>query len=274
MNYRISHTCIQKQIGDLVFYRIPLFENAGNVVAFFTTRLGGSSTIPELQSMNLGFSKDGEKVENVRTNYEKLCRAFSLIPENLVLTKQEHTDIILTDAHMHKGMGWNEPVSIIADSMITNAEDCILVKFTADCVPVLLFDPVKRVIADVHDGWRGTVKRLAEKTVQRMCFDYGCDPRDILAAIGPSIGPCCFEIGSDVASVFIEGFDPFYTFPTNPNKYHSNLWSCNVQQLMESGITADHIAVANICTYCNNQLFYSYRREGKNTGSLGAFISL
>ena len=259
--------------GEVSWYSVPLFEKAGGVTAAFSMRQGGVSE-GKLQSLNLGFAKP-EPRENVQENYRRFFQPLGLDAEKIVITVQKHTDIILKDAHLHTGLGWDVPSEIVADAEMTDQKGCVLVKLTADCVPVLLYAPDVHAIAAIHDGWAGTVKRLAQKTAEAMVQQYGADPSKMLAAIGPSIGKCCFEVEHDVADVFLKEFKTENTTQVSDIKWHIDLWNCNVEQLMDAGLQRENIAVGGICTKCSPQdMFFSYRREGVNTGSLAAVISL
>ena len=147
----------------------------------------------------------------------------------------------------------------------------------ADCVPVLMYDPRMRVIAAVHAGWRGTVGRIAAKTVERMREKFGCDPRDMLVGIGPSIGPCCFEVGEEVVEAALEGLGDLKGLVEtgkHPGKYQLNLWEANCRQLRQVGVEDARIEVAGICTVCHHDQFFSYRGDRGNTGRFGAGIML
>lgn len=259
--------------GGVCWYSVPLFEKAGGVTAAFSMRKGGVSE-GKLSSLNLGFAKP-EPRENVQENYRRFLKPLGLDAQKIVITVQKHTDIILKDAHLHAGLGWDIPSEIVADAEMTDQKGCVLVKLTADCVPVLLYAPDVHAIAAIHDGWAGTVKRLAQKTAESMVEQYGADPSKMLAAIGPSIGPCCFEVQQDVADIFLAEFDPANTVRVSDIKWHIDLWKCNVDQLMDAGLVRENIAVGGICTRCSDEdMFFSYRREGVGTGSLAAVISL
>ena len=147
----------------------------------------------------------------------------------------------------------------------------------ADCVPVLMYDPRVRVIAAVHAGWRGTVGRITAKTVERMREEFGCEPRDVIVGIGPSIGPCCFEVGEEVVEAAREGLGDL-TGLIEPGKqagkYLLNLWEANRRQLRQVGVEDIRIEVAGICTVCHHDRFFSYRGDRGNTGRFGAGIML
>ena len=264
---------VLREKNGIFYYTVPLFESAGGVTAAFSTRRGGVSC-GKLDSLNLGFSKP-EPRENVQENYRRFFGALDLDPEKMVLTVQQHTDIILPDAHTRTGMGWAYFPDVVADAEYTDDHDCVLVKLTADCVPVLLYAPDVRAVAAVHDGWRSTAARLAQKTAQALVSRYGADPKKMLAAVGPSIGPCCFEVDKPVMKVFAEAFDENVAKKTGVEKWHVDLWECNVRQLLDAGLSMEHIAVAGICTRCSDEtLHYSYRRDGAGCGSLAAVIAL
>ena len=299
---------VLREKNGIFYYTVPLFESAGGVTAAFSTRRGGVSC-GKLDSLNLGFSKP-EPRENVQENYRRFFGALDLDPEKMVLTVQQHTDIILPDAHTRTGMGWADfpdvvdacagtgdgqqigiegivvhlggahenalrRLDVVADAAYTDDPGCVLVKLTADCVPVLLYAPDVRAVAAVHDGWRSTAARLAQKTAQALVSRYGADPKKMLAAVGPSIGPCCFEVDEPVMKVFTEAFDENVAKKTGVEKWHVDLWECNVRQLLDAGLSMEHIAVAGVCTRCSDEtLHYSYRRDGAGCGSLAAVIAL
>ena len=148
----------------------------------------------------------------------------------------------------------------------------------ADCVPLYFLDPVKKVIALSHSGWRGTVGKIGKKTVELMHDNFGSDPADILAAVGPSVCQDCYEVSADVIDRFKEVFDRsawdelFYEKPDG--KYQLDLWKANEKIFLEAGIRKDHIAVTNVCTHCNSEILYSHRAMGDKRGNLCAFLAL
>jgi len=162
------------------------------------------------------------------------------------------------------------------DSLITNKPGiCIFIR-TADCVPILLFDPIKNVLAAIHSGWKSTIQKISKHTIELMQKEYGTDPNNLIAGIGPSIGPKVYEVGAEVAELFQEqfGMDHIVIPKENSNKYLLNLWEVNKQILIESGIPESQIEIAKICTYSNPKLFFSARRDGVKTGRLATGIML
>ena len=164
--------------------------------------------------------------------------------------RQTHSDIIWTVKQVEGCLG-------DGDALITADPGIFLAIRTADCVPILLADPVRRVVAAVHAGWRGTVAGIAALTVERMRNEFGTDPGDILAAVGPSIGPCCFEVGTEV--------------PLPQRNRKADLWAANRKQL--EGVGVGMVWVAEACTMCDAGTFYSYRR-GRDTGRMVSVIGM
>ena len=153
------------------------------------------------------------------------------------------------------------------DGLVTDEPQVILCTQYADCVPLLFADPVKRVVATAHSGWRDTVQRIGAVTVEKMCADYGCRREDIRAAIGPSIGPCCFEVDEPVMRIFADAFPDVeaITYRQATGKYHIDLWHIMSAQLMEAGIRPENITVTAECTCCGKG-YFSFRRDGKLYG--------
>lgn len=244
---------------------------AGSVHCF-STRFGGVSE-GMLASLNLGTHR-GDSPENVRENYEILGKAVGFLPEQTVFTKQQHTAIVAPATHADCGTGLLREREDVCDALVTNEPGAALVCFAADCTPVLLYDPAARAVGAAHSGWRGTAQGIAARTVEQMQRLYGCKPENIRAAIGPSIGQCCFETDEDVpdamraalgaaAEPFIERRgEKFFV----DNKGLCALWlkNCGVAQ----------IDVSCDCTKCQPQRFWSHRVTGGARGSLAAVIML
>ena len=236
----------------------------------FTTRLGGVST-GDLASLNLGTHR-GDDPENVLKNYESLGNAIGFDTKKLVLTKQTHTDIVRAVGAEDWGTGLFSPEFPPCDGLVTNTPGTALVVFTADCTPVLLYDPVTGAVGAVHAGWRGTAADIAGKTVQAMVDNFGTRPEDIRAAIGPNIAQCCFETDRDVPDAMTaalgEAALPY--IQKAGNKYHVDLKQINAQFLRRRGVT--DIQISEDCTACQCQRFWSHRRVGGSRGSQGAII--
>ena len=164
------------------------------------------------------------------------------------------------------------------DGMVTNVPEICLVTFYADCVPLFFVDPVHRAIGLSHSGWRGTVGKMGKVTVERMREEYGTDPAQVVAAIGPSICQDCYEVSEDVIEKFRENFDkalwPELFYEKADGKYQLNLWRANQAVLAEAGVPRENIAVTNLCTYCNPDILFSHRSTGTARGNLSAFLAL
>lgn len=236
----------------------------------FTTRLGGVSE-GYLASMNIGTHR-GDRPENVVENYRILGQALGFAPEDVVMTHQTHTDIVRRVDAADRGTGLFRPPFPDCDGLITNAPGVALVVFTADCTPILLHDPVTGAVGAVHAGWRGTAADIAGKTVAAMAACFGCRPENLRAAIGPNIGPCCFETDADVPAAMARalGEDAMPWIRQVGNKYYVNLKELNAQFLRRAGVTS--IEISPLCTACRTDLFWSHRRMGGNRGSQGAII--
>ena len=236
----------------------------------FTTRLGGVSE-GHLSSLNLG-TRRGDDPENVLENYRILGRAIGFSPEKLVLTRQTHTDVVRQVGQADWGTGLFAPDLPPCDALITNVPGTGLVVFTADCTPVLFYDPVTGAVGAAHAGWRGTAADIAGKTVRAMVSAYGCDPQNICAAIGPNIARCCFQTDWDVPEVMLEtlGEEAWECMEKTGDKYYVNLKEINARLLRRAGVT--HIEISNACTVCQSHRFWSHRVTGAQRGSQGAII--
>lgn len=240
-----------------------------------STRLGGVSEAPFV-SLNLGLHT-GDEAHKVVENRERFCQAIGVALTNVVTAQQVHGDKISVVTASEAGCGAKEYSSALAgvDAIVTNQPDLPLMLFFADCVPVIIYDPSKHVVAVSHAGWKGTVAKIAAKTISAMAAQYNVDPGDCLVAIGPSVGPCCYEVDQVVLNKLKESFAYWEQFVTPKNsKWMLDLWEANVTQLTEVGVKRQNIFVSGICTSCNTELFYSHRAEKGCTGRLGALISL
>ena len=210
-------------------------------------------------------------MENVRENYRRLTAALDIPLENLVLTRQVHSDIVrvVTKADAN---GLHHRDYPECDALVTNDPGTALVVFTADCTPILFYDPVTGAVGAAHAGWRGTAADIGGKTVEAMVKMYGCRPENIRAAIGPNIGACCFETDRDVPDAMIsllgEGALPYIR--QQELKYYVNLKAVNAQLLRRRGVT--QIDIATHCTACDSSRFWSHRKLGDHRGSQGAII--
>lgn len=238
----------------------------------FSTRFGGVSS-DHLASMNLGTNR-GDAVGNVMENYRRMGQAIGFTPDHCVLTRQVHTDNIQIVTKDDWGRGLFRPAGWDCDGLITDTPDTALLVFSADCGTVLLEDPETGAVGACHAGWRGTALGIAGKTAREMVRAFGCKPENIRAALGPCISQCCFETDANVPDAMREALGeaaaPFITY--NGIKYHVDMKGINREFLLQAGLLPEHIDVSPLCTACDPETFWSYRRHGDARGSLAAVI--
>jgi YfiH family protein len=273
----------------LQILQLTPFRKLPWLVHGFSTRLGGVSPLDGRQVLNLGFM-EWDAGENVAKNRRLLQAA--LDAENFALApiKQIHSDAIhlfsAAPAHACKG-----------DASATNRPGLLLTVQTADCVPILLLDPQKRAVAAIHAGWKGTLARITEKAVGRLRLEFGSKPADLLAALGPAIGPCCYEVGADFVTKFTAQFadaSEYFDEPRTgeepnplqwlsmappghqppPRNVHLDLPKANRAQLLAAGLRPQNIFPSGLCTACHSDLFFSHRREGALSGRLVSVIGI
>lgn len=235
----------------------------------FTTRSGGVSQ-GSLASLNLGLHR-GDRRENVEKNYDILGAELGFSREDLVLTRQIHSDIVRPVTHADcRGIDNHDYPE--CDGLITRDPGTALMIFTADCTPILFWDPVTGAVGACHAGWRGTVADIAGKTVRAMAACYGCRPADIRCAIGPNIGPCCFETGPEVPQAAVAAFGEAALDAVRPagDKYYVNLKALNALALRRAG--AEQIEISGECTMCGHDRFWSHRYTRGDRGAQGAII--
>ena len=235
----------------------------------FTTRIGGVSE-GIFESMNLGYHR-GDDPEKVAENYRILGHCIGFEIEDLVLTRQTHTDIVRKVGRADCN-GIDHRQYPECDGLITNEPGVGLVVFTADCTPILLHDPVTGAVGAVHAGWRGTAAGIVKNCVEAMVREYGSNPADICAAICPNIGQCCFETDADVPDAMIAalGDDAKEFIEFWDGKYHVDLKEINGLWLERAGVRKIEISIS--CTACRPDRYWSHRIVGNDRGSQGAII--
>lgn len=261
----------------VLFLTFPSLEKTRLVSHAFSTRVGGVGK-GDYATMNFSFTR-GDVREDVLENYNRMANALSVEREKMVLSYQTHTTNIRTVTAQDGGKGiLTERDYRDVDGLITNVPGMTLVTFYADCVPLYFLDPIHQAIGLSHSGWRGTVNRMGQVTLDAMNQEYGSKPEDMIACIGPSICMDCYEIGEEVAIEFEQAFDENYhkdiLFNKGNGKYQLDLWKANEIILREAGIPKDNITVTDVCTCCNPELLFSHRKHGERRGNLCAFLSL
>lgn len=266
---------VKNEDEGLVYYTIESFEKTDLVKHGFSTRIGGVSS-GNLDSLNLGVKKKDTR-ENILNNYKIFTKSLGIDIEDLVLTHQVHKDNIMEVDEDDRGKGLIRETDIRdTDGFITNKREVALVTFYADCVPLFLLDPVNKAIGLTHAGWKGTVSRIGQKTLEKMIKAYGTDPKDVLIGIGPSIGECCFEVGGEVIEEVKKHFNNAtdYFYKKDNGKFMLDLWAINKDQFLAMDVLEENITVSNICTKCNKDIFFSHRGDNGKTGSLAAIMQL
>ncbi len=269
--------------GGLVYLTFPALEKAGIGKHLFSTRLGGVSE-GCLGSMNLSYTR-GDVDSRVDENFRRIAKAMGKTPDDFVFTYQTHTTNVRAVTKEDRGKGLTRERDYEdVDGLITREAGIVLSSFFADCVPLFFADPVKRAIGLAHSGWKGTAGKIGRAVVRAMTEQFGSDPADMTAVIGPSICGDCYEIGADVAEQFQAAFtdgggcDAENCGPLlrekGDGKYLLNLWEANRRVLREAGISPEHIGITDICTCCNPDFLFSHRASHGKRGNLGAFFMI
>jgi YfiH family protein len=284
-----AHTWHEREINGIRILQVPELNEFPWLVHGFSTRGGGVSTLGGEKILNLGFTASDTR-ENVFENRRRLQSALGASTLTLVALKQFHSSIVrvFDTAPAERFHG---------DASATDVPGLLLGVQTADCVPVLLVDPKKCAVAAVHAGWHGTLRRIVTKAVGHMRMHFGSNPADLLAALGPAIGGCCYEVGTEVATAFHSQFadaaDWFDELRTGdepnplqwlnmappghqppPKNVRLDLRKANRAQLLHAGLRAKNIFVSDLCTACRTDLLFSYRKEGPESGRLMSLIAI
>lgn len=251
------------QQQTLRIYNVNSWRSISGFTHGFTTRTGGISS-KAFSSLNLGRNV-GDIPSNVEANWRMLFETFG-IPSNRWLTvHQVHGSNII---HVTDAVIANKLIEHVteADGIITSLNGYVSSVQTADCVPILFVSPEIKIAGAVHAGWKGTVSGICTNAVNMVKEKYGLPPSKLYAAIGPSIGPCCFEVSRDVARQF-----PETCVKKSDSRETVNLWKANSLQLEEAGLPKENIHTADLCTSCNKELFFSHRRDNGRTGRMIAW---
>ena len=268
---------VQLDLGEMLpILEFPLLAQCACVQHGFTTRAGGVSD-GEWSSLNLSFTR-GDDEAAVRENFRRVAQAFGVTQEQVVCSMQTHTTNVRRVTASDGGAGVTRPLPWAdVDGLITDEPGVLLGTFYADCVPLYFADPVHHAIGLSHSGWRGTVARMGEVTLQAMADAFGSRPQDVLCAIGPSICQSCYEVSADVAEQFqaaFPGSGAALLYPTTVGKYQLNLWEANRRVLLDAGVLPEHLQITDLCTCCNPHNLFSHRYTGGRRGNLGAFLML
>ena len=261
---------VTKRVDELEYLASGLLDTPHG----FSTRLGGVSE-GYLDSLNLGCHR-GDKPENLRENYRRFGAATGTDTTRIIMANQVHRDDVrvVTQADIKADLLDETPFE--ADALVTDIPGVTLAVFSADCIPILLFDPVQPVVAACHAGWRGTALAIARRTVETMVDHYGCHLENIRAAIGPGIGGCCFETDGDVPEAMMEKLGELARphIEARGEKYHVDLKPIDRDILLRAGLRPDHVEVCQECTCCRPDKYWSHRYTHGVRGSQAAVIML
>lgn len=255
---------------DLLWLSAPLLDGVRHG---FSTRQGGVSQAP-LDTLNLGLDR-GDPPAALLENYRRFCGVLGLSPENTVLSRQVHETTVRLCTETDAGKGLRYSRDYRADALISNTPGLALTVFSADCGLVLLYDPRHEAVGALHAGWHGCAGGIVQKTVEAMSAAFGSKPGELLAAIGPCIGKCCFETDPDVPTAMRAalGVDAEPCLEQRGKKWQVDLGGLNRLWLLQSGVQAEHIQESELCTACHPELFWSHRKMGETRGLQAAMIA-
>ena len=292
-----QNSCLLENGDELEYLSFPSLDETGIVRHLITTRLGGVSK-GEFASMNLSFTR-GDREEDIRENYRRIAHVLGCTPDNMVASWQTHTTNIRRVGLEDAGKGITRPLDYRdVDGLVTNEPEVALVTYYADCVPLLFVDPANKAIGAAHSGWKGTLSHMGQCMVDTMRKTFGTRPKELKAAIGPSICQGCYEVSGEVAEqfealdrgseglrleisgrgIYREGFSGGLPKVVEPGrkqgKYQLDLWLANLLILCQAGVPLENIAVTDICTCHNSSYLFSHRASGGRRGNLAAFLML
>ena len=255
------------QNETLVYYRFASLARHPEIVHGVFTRLGGASQ-PPYASLNVGHTV-GDDLAAVEANHARICQALGIARSAIATARQVHGSRVALVGPEDRGR-----IAPATDGLVTNVPGVPLMLRFADCVPLLLYDPVHRAIGLAHAGWRGTVEGLARKVVLAMAEAFGSRPRDLVVGLGPAIGPCCYSVGEEVARAVRAALPDGGSLLRcqGDGTLHFDLWEANRWELAEQGV--EQIEVAGLCTACHVDEFFSHRAERGETGRFGVILGL
>ena len=267
---------LPKKVGNLTFLTFPNLAHHQGLLHAISTRHGGVSS-GNYSSLNLAFHV-GDKHDMVKRNHQIVSQSLRFDLSSLVSCQQvHHHSIARIDESYHKKDCFLPDKALPeTDGLVTDVLGITLMTRYADCVPLLFYSPTRHTVALAHAGWQGTLEHIGPKTVELLSREFKCQSKDILASLGPSIGPCCYEVSNmmalQAAKALVKGEE--YCRESPGKKLFFNLWQANRKELSHAGIREENLYCSEICTSCNSDQFFSYRKEKRVTGRFGAFIGL
>ena len=273
-NEQIPREC---NCDGVTVLKFPLLESLPGVEHLFTTKEGGVSK-GDFATMNVSFTR-GDDREAVLENYRRIAGMFDVKLSDIVVSHQTHTTKVkrVTKKDGGKGVIFDRDYEDV-DGLITNESNLVLCTMYADCVPLYFVDTKNKAIGLSHSGWKGTAGQMGKVTLQRMAEEFGTNPSDVYAVIGPSICVDCYEVSEDVITAFSKVFSTEemadICYRKENGKYQLDLWKANEIILLNAGVLKEHIEVTRLCTHCNSDRMFSHRKTGDRRGNLGAFLCL
>ena len=279
MQKKLNDICVAENYDTVPVIRFTPFEKLEWLNCGFSTRIGGVSRGCH-ESLNLGFEREDVR-ENVEENFKRFGQSAGFDIKNICLPSQWHTNNIRIAGAEHAcGSKYEKKTDIPVDGQITDEKGLVLLSYGADCTPVYLADTVNHAIGLVHSGWKGTLNSISSDALDLMKKTYGTKPENVIAVIGPSISSKNYEVGFDVAEHFINKHNIDVTGDSaivrhgRPQKYQLDLWEANRRNLLDSGVPEENIFISGLCTYDEEALFYSHRRDGNARGVMAGFMCI
>jgi len=262
-------------VDGVSLIRVNAFDDITSIKAAFSTRFGGVSK-GCYESMNLSFNR-GDSKENVMENFNRISKALGVLVEDMVMTHQTHTNNVLVATSDLKGCGITKPYTYTdVDGFVTNEKNLCLVTSFADCVPIFLVDTKNTAIAALHSGWKGTLNNIIHNGISAMKENYNTAPEDLVAFIGPSICEECYEVSADVADKFRMNYNIEEVFEIlrakGDRKYYLNLHKACEINLRKEGVIKENIHITDMCTACNSDIIFSYRKTYGMRGGMCGFL--
>ncbi|MBR6239177.1 MAG: laccase domain-containing protein [Clostridia bacterium] len=266
----INNDFVINEKNGVVFYTIPQFEKLGFLKHAFSTRIGGVSCFGQ-KSLNMSFKRE-RTPGNVERNFSILADAVGFDVSDVVICHYEHGINVEIADLCHRGMGLTRDNELpFCDGLIIDRKGICAATIHADCTPIFFADKKGRAAGVCHAGWRGIYNGVFGSIIKKLDHHYGILPEDILMGLGPSIKKCCFEVKDDVAGIFLERFGNDVVIEKDGRLY-VDLLTASLIQLENEGILPENVTVSHLCTYCNDELFYSYRRDNRDTGAHASVI--
>lgn len=269
---------IKNSCGQVQLFKWSIFEKySPRLTAAVSSRDGGVSK-NQYQSLNLGLhTKDINS--NIIANRKIVCNALDVDFNNYTTAKQIHSNNVKLVTKEEIGLGYNKYDDAIenCDSLITNQINCTLVINIADCMAIAIYDPCNNAIGLAHAGWKGSAANIAANTINKMKEQFNSKPEDLIIGLSPAIGMCCYQVTFDVVEKFLAlglKLNDIAVKDFEEGKWRLNLAECNMKLLIKAGVSPNNIENSTICTSCNSDKFFSYRKSGGDTGRFSAFLIL